>query len=94
LTSVFVNAMAKQAACAPVRSSSGLVRPSDSAVRARHEIGAPWTIPLVVSDTVPLPSVRVPFQDAVAMRSAIVSLLPIDVCGVFGAEFDRTRNGS
>src|SRR5262245_37809914 len=73
------NCMAKQPACAAPSSSSGLVPdlPLSSSKRALKEYGRFDSAPLCVV-SVPLPSLRLPFQIAVALRSMVISLSVVD----------------
>src|SRR5919106_3831681 len=61
----------KHAACAAAISSSGLVLPPDSSVRAAHVTGSGPVAPLLSNVTVPEPPNRSPFHTALPRRSAI-----------------------
>lgn len=70
--------MEKQAACAAPRSSSGLVCPFGSALRAGHETLKVPT-PEDTKETVPDPSSKFPFQIAAAFLVVVIEILFVEV---------------
>src|SRR4029079_8788809 len=73
--SMFESCIAKQEACAAAISSSGLVLPFGSSVRAGHDTCRGPNAPRSISWISPLPLMRSPFQVACALRSAAISVL-------------------
>jgi hypothetical protein len=74
----FERAMEKQAACAAPSSSSGLVCPLGSALRAGHEtLNMPT--PEDTKETVPFPSNKFPFQIAEAFLVVVIEFLFVEV---------------
>ncbi len=67
------NAIAKQEACAAAKSSSGLVLPPGSSVRAGQLTGVSRKMPLETALTVPCPVARSPDQTASARRTCAMS---------------------
>ena len=70
------NAIAKHAAWAAAKSSSGLVFPPGSSVRAGQLTGTSVKIPLETALTVPLPVARSPDHTASARRTCAMSSPP------------------
>src|SRR5918994_1184662 len=70
--SPFENAIEKQAACAAAISSSGLVLPPGSSVRAGQLTSSPPNAPLVTESMRPLPLIRSPCHVTSALRSVAI----------------------
>ena len=69
--STLESAIEKHEACAAAMSSSGLVRPFESSVRAAHVTSSGPNAPLPTLVIVPAPSMSEPDQVTCAVRSAI-----------------------
>src|SRR5215210_5406805 len=84
--------MEKQVAWAAAISSSGLVLPRVSSVRAAQVTSSPPSTPLVTLSIRPLPSIRLPCQVASARRSvAIAFSFQFGIHGHGGARPDQRR---
>src|SRR4051812_11822454 len=89
---MLANAIEKQDACAAASSSSGEVSPFDSCERAAQVTGSSPSAPLPKEWIVPVPSVRLPFQVADAVRSAAIGRPFIEVSSGLSVARERRRS--